>query len=88
MTIFVIEDEAHAEWCGEFPTFELALKELEERSKVAWDKEPNKCPCMSWKTCGRNYEIIEFNNSEEPWVEINRTAILEVSENGSIWVNS
>jgi len=85
MSIFVIEDEVHAETCGEYPTYENALEHLKELAKISWDKEPNKCPCQSWKTCGRNYEIIEFNNSETPWEEIKRTPLLEVSSKGIVW---
>ena len=44
MTIYVIEDEAHAEWCGEFPTFESALNELKVRANIPWDSKPNQCP--------------------------------------------
>ena len=71
MTIFVINDEAHGDWSGEFSNFEAALQDLKARAKLPWDQKPNLCPCMSWKTCGRNYEIIEYDESDgEPWKEI------------------
>ena len=85
MTIFVIEDEAHSEWCGEFPTFEGALNELKARAEIPWDSKPNQCPCTNWKNCGRNYEIIEFDNTRKPWEEINRTSVLEISAKGVVW---
>ena len=85
MTIFVIEDEAHAELCGEFPTFEGALKELKTRENIPWDSKPNQCPCTNWRNCGRNYEIVEFDNSKIPWEEISRTPMLKVSAKGVIW---
>ena len=65
MTIYIIEDEVHAEWCGEFLTFEGALNELKARAEIRWDLEPNQCPCMNWKNCDRNYEIVEFDNSKK-----------------------
>ena len=88
MNIFVIEDEAHSEWCGEFSTFEEALNELKTRSKLPWDTKPNQCPCTNWQNCGRNYEIIEFNKSVDPWEEINRTPMLEISAKGAKWLST
>ena len=86
MSIFVIEDEAHAEWCGQFVSYEAALQELKTRAKLPWDIEPNKCPCTSWKTCGRRYEIIEFDNlNGKPWKEISRNPILTISSKGVAW---
>ena len=85
MTIFVIEDEAHAEYCGEFSTFENALIELKKRSKIKWDEKPNICPCTNWKNCGRNYEIIEYDETKETWKEIKTTPILKISSKGVVW---
>lgn len=84
--MFVIEDEIHAEWCGEFTTFQEALSELQSRSKVQWDQQPNVCPCSSWKSCGREYSIVEFDTSIEPWRQIKRTPILNISSKGTVWV--
>ncbi len=85
MAIFVIEDEQHAERCGEFLSFEKALEELKSRAKIPWDMDPNICPCTNWKSCGRNYEIIEFDNAQKPWAEICRTPVLEISSRGIFW---
>lgn len=83
--MFVIEDEIHAEWCGEFQSFKEALAELEARSHKAWDSPPNQCPCMSWKTCSREYSVIEFDSSTSPWTEKSRTPVLTVSAKGTKW---
>ena len=83
--MFVIEDEIHAEWCGEFRSFEEALAELKTRSGISWDSEPNRCPCISWKTCERKYSIIEFDASQDPWRQISRTPVLAVSSKGTVW---
>lgn len=83
--LFIIEDEIHAEWCGRFASFSEALTELQERSKIAWNQEPNKCPCTSWKTCEREYSIVEYDSSIEPWRELSRAPILKISSIGASW---
>jgi hypothetical protein len=83
--MFIIEDEIHSELMGEFESFEKALLELKRISKTPWDQEPNRAPCTSWKTCGRSYEIIEFDNSKIPWKEIRRSYILEIKQNKIKW---
>jgi len=85
MTLFVIEDEAHAEWGGEFRTLGEALEELTRRSKVPWDQEPNQAPCQSWATCGRDYVVIEFDDQVNPWRQVKRTSVLKVGANGVMW---
>ena len=85
MTIYVIEDEIHAELCGEFASFENALAELKKRAKIQWNEKPNVCPCTNWENCGRNYEIVEYDETKTPWNEIEKTPILEVSSKGIVW---
>jgi hypothetical protein len=85
MTRFVIEDEFHAEWQGEFPSEREALAELQRRAEIPWDQEPNRAPCMSWRTCGRGYYIIEFDDTHEPWKELKRTRLLDVSASEVKW---
>lgn len=81
----MVEDEFHAEWCGEFLTRAEALAELKTRSTLPWDLPPNVCPCTGWRTCGREYVIVEFNTESEPWTELSRTPVLSVSFNGAVW---
>jgi hypothetical protein len=83
--MFIIDDDNHSEWCGKFETFNQALSELQARSYIPWDSEPNVAPCGSWKTCGREYWIVEFDSSQEPWREISRELILSVSSEGIVW---
>lgn len=82
---FIIEDESHAEWQCKYDSFEDAVKDLEKRRDIPWNKKPNVCPCISWKTCGRRYAIIEFNTDTHPWKEINRQLVLEISSKESKW---
>lgn len=83
--MFVIEDESHAEPQGEFTSLGLALEELRRRAAIPWDQPPNVAPCVSWETCGRRYEVIEYDQSQVPWKELRRIFVLEVSAAGVEW---
>ena len=87
MPLFVIEDELHAESQGECGDFNSALVELRRRALIAWDQSPNVAPCTSWRTCGRNYDIVEYDDAQSPWQEIRRIRALEISANGVKWVD-
>lgn len=76
---FVIEDTTHCEWMGEFDEREDALVKLKRLESIPFDEEPNKAPCTSWRTCGRSYELIEFDTATDPWTEVSREAVLEIS---------
>lgn len=82
---YIIEDEFHAEWCGQFATQAEAMAEVTRRSRLPWDQPPNVCPCTSWLTCGRDYVIVEFETTAESWQELSRTPILSVSSKGVMW---
>jgi hypothetical protein len=71
-TMWMIEDEAHAEPQGEFDSLDNALGELRRRADMPWDVAPNVAPCASWRTCGRRYGVVEFDTAESPWREIQR----------------
>lgn len=83
--MFTVEDEAHAEPQGEFEAFEDAMGEVQRRASIPWDSEPNVAPCLSWKTCGRRYEIVEYDARSRPWRELQRVLALEVSAAGVKW---
>lgn len=85
MTVFVIEDEFHAEWQGQFQRADEAFAEVRARASVAWDETPNRCPCANWKTCGRDYVVIEFDDRVSPWKEISRRPVLSVNASGITW---
>jgi hypothetical protein len=84
--LFVIEDETHAEPQGEFDSLQSAVAELRRRAEIAWDRAPNLAPCVEWKTCGRRYEIVEYDSAHSPWREIRRVHALNVSASGVRWV--
>jgi hypothetical protein len=83
--MYIIEDEIHAEWCGEYQAKEEALAELRSRSNIRWDDPPNVCPCKSWRTCGRKYVLLEFDSAGAPWAELSRTPVLAVSAEETRW---
>jgi hypothetical protein len=86
--MFIIEDEIHAEQLGEYASFDQALAELRRRANIPWDQPPNVAPCLSWKTCGRDYIIIDYDDSRLPWEERRRVPVLSVSSSGVKWSGS
>jgi hypothetical protein len=83
--IYVIQDSIHCEQHGKFLAFEDAVVELRRRASLPWDQEPNQAPCSSWKTCVREYEILEYDDSSDPWTLVRRTRALEISAAGVKW---
>ncbi len=82
---FVIEDEIHAEQSGEYSSFDEALNELRRRAEIPWDQPPNQCPCTNWRTCKREYWVIEYASSQEPWEVLSKTSVVQVSADGIAW---
>ena len=85
--MFVVEDESHAEWIGEFASRDEAYAEIRRLAKLRWDEVPNRCPCISWRTCGRSYYVIEFDTSFQPWRQLSAEAMLEVSAKETTWIS-
>lgn len=82
---FIVEDQTHAESAGGFQTIDEAWAQLRRLSRISWDEPPNVAPCQSWRTCGRDYEIIEYETSRQPWAELGRYAGLRIGANGLAW---
>jgi hypothetical protein len=83
--MFVITDEFHDETQGEFADPDFALAELRRRAKIPWDREPNLAPCTGWRTCGRRYEIVEYDEPVAPRREVSRVRVLEIDAKGVRW---
>lgn len=83
--LFVIEDEVHAEKSSEHLTLHEAMGRLKELAVIPWYQEPNKAPCTSWRTCGRHYELVEYETAAHPWEELFRTPALKINAEGSFW---
>lgn len=87
--MFVIEDEQHAEpQDGRFDSLADAVAELKRIASIPWDQPPNIAPCTSWRTCGRSYEVIEYDDSVRPWKELRRIPYLKISATKLQWVSS
>jgi hypothetical protein len=85
--MFKIEDQIHAEpQDGAFSSFAEAMAELRHRATLPWDIPPNVAPCTNWRTCGRRYEIVEYDGSSLPWKELSRTEILELGPARLRWL--
>jgi len=85
LPVFVFEDEIHCDWHGQYATLGDAIAELRRRATLRWDEQPNGAPCTSWESCGREYVIIEFDDSPSPWKELRRIPAFEVSASGVEW---
>jgi hypothetical protein len=82
---FIIEDQLHSEHRSEHLSLADAWAELKRLSCIPWNQAPNRAPCGSWKTCGRNYEIIEYDTSFNPWQLVRRIPGIEVNANELVW---
>jgi len=84
--MFVIEDEIHADFIGEYATIAEAIAVLRRFRGIPWDQRPNVAPCTSWRTCERRYQIIEFDTTFKPWRQIRCVPALNVSARGTEWL--
>jgi hypothetical protein len=81
-----IEDDIHGEQEGPFSTFADALAELRRRAAMAWDSPPNKSPCASWESCGREYCILQYDERAQPPRLLRKAHVLDVSAKGVVWI--
>jgi hypothetical protein len=86
LPMFAIEDEIHVEQLGEFPTLPEAIAELRRLAGLPWNQPPNVAPCMSWQTCGRAYQLVEYDVSTMPWRNLRRIPALNISQSGVKWL--
>jgi hypothetical protein len=85
--MFIIEDDFHAEFIGEkFDTFDSAILELRKISAVPFGNIPNKPPCVDWQNCQRDYQIVEYDDTQTPWKLIAKTQVLNISASKSVWL--
>jgi hypothetical protein len=84
--MYFIEDSRHAEMDrAQYSTFSEALAEIKRRASIPWNQPPNIAPCTSWNTCGRLYEIVEYDVSTTPWKEMSRVPIVDITAEGIEW---
>jgi len=84
VSIFVLEDDFHAELIGQFSTREDAWSEVQGRADDPSSIE-NRAPCTSWETCKRNYVIVEYDDSTHPWIELSRQSALTIEHDRAVW---
>lgn len=85
--MFTIEDQWHAELQdGDYPSLAAAATELRRLADIPWDQSPNVAPCTGWQSCGRRYEVVEYDTSVAPWRQIRRLAVLEIDSKGARWL--
>jgi hypothetical protein len=85
--MFVIEDAIHADPVGTYERLDDAIAELRRRAAIPWDERPNQAPCVSSRTCGREYELQEYDASRTPWELLRSVLVLRVSAKGVEWVD-
>lgn len=83
--MFVIKDEWHTEPIGEYASRDEAVAELRRLAALPWNDAPNKCPCRSWRGCGRRYHLIEYDSD---WRSLGDEALLDVSAKETVWLRA
>ncbi len=83
--MFVIQDEWHGEPGTEYATKADAMAELRRLAMLPWDEAPNRCPCKSWRSCGRRYHLIEY---DVDWRRRSDAALLEISARETVWLRT
>ena len=85
MRKFVIEDAIHLDWHESFASLDAALERVRRLARTPWSKPPNRAPCIGWETCGREWEILDYDVSETPWQLRARIPALAISRDGATW---
>ena len=83
--MYWIVDDIHLDGRGVFPTLDAALGELDRLARIPWDDPSNRAPCLSWQDCGRDWELSEWDESQQPAVLVRRLFMLHVSASGRGW---
>ena len=84
MSIFVLEDDFHADEIVRFPTRQEAWRDMQRRASDPTSVE-NQAPCTSWKTCKRDYVIVEYDDSTQPWTRISSERVLTIEGGRATW---
>jgi hypothetical protein len=84
--MFVIEDHIHCDWIGEYPDRAAAVAALRHLAETPWDEPPNRAPCMSWRTCGREYALVEYDTTTTPWSVLQTIPALDISPEETCWL--
>jgi hypothetical protein len=82
---FLIEDVNHGEIHGSFADTDSAMTELRRRSALAWDDPPNRAPCGEWRTCGREFYLLEASGTGPEFRVLRNVSVLQIRAAGVRW---
>jgi hypothetical protein len=82
---FGIFEDIHCESLGDYVDLEEALAEIERLRERRGMRLPIKAPCKNWKTCGRRYEVFEYDPSKPPPNLVCPVLTLKISAKGVKW---
>lgn len=71
---FVVEDDFHSDTVGTFASREEALAFVRRLGSDP-EADENRPPCMSWRTCRREYHLLECDDSTLPWTLLDSRAL-------------
>jgi hypothetical protein len=82
---FELRDDLHDETQGHFGSRNEAIAEAARLAALPWNQPPNLAPCASWESCGRNYEVVEFDTSGESRSVLGVTPVVSIDRDGVRW---
>lgn len=80
-----MEDDFHGDEIATLPSREEALT-LAARLRADPEAEANRPPCESWRTCRREYYLLEYDDATKPhWTLIQREPLFAIDfEKGEV----
>jgi len=83
---FELGDDLDDETQGHFGSRNEAIAEAARLAALPWNQPRNLAPCASWESCGRNYEVVEFDTAGEvAWFFLGVTPVVGIGRDGVRW---
>jgi hypothetical protein len=82
---FAINDSIHLDQEGTYRSIDAALARLRQLARQPWDAAPNRAPCSSWESCGRDWEILEYEVETIPWQLRETIPAVSISRDAVTW---
>jgi hypothetical protein len=82
---FVVEDSFHSDTVATFPSRDEALAFV-DRLRNDPEVEENRAPCTSWRTCRREYYLLDYDDQgRTPWTLLTREPLFAIDfETGQV----
>ncbi len=80
MNEYVIEDVSHCEIMWEYQSYKEVMERMNYLRQLWWCWE-NICPCTSYATCSREYEIIKYAGG----IQIDSVCAFEIGKTVDDW---